>query len=405
MKILQINKYHFIKGGADSVFFNTSTLLRNHGHEVIEFCTQNPLNLFSASQDYFAYAPEIREQSGWGKIKSVPRFFWNSDAASRLDRLLGEHKPDVAHIHNMFNGLSLSILPVLKKHHVPVVVTVHDTRFICPSSYFNLRGKHCDVCLKQGGLNCGLHKCYQNDFLNSWMCALEMFHKEFLFNYDRFIDKYIFVSNRYRLLHQSRHSYFSDKGCVLYNFLPDMKQIVPNNKKGTYLFYYGRITEEKGIRTLIEAMKTLPGLTLKVAGNGPLLDALKAKRLDNVEFLGFKSGSDLFKEVRNASFVIVPSEWEENNPLTVIEAYAYGKPVIGSRMGGIPEIVNVDTGFLFDAFDLDGLRSVIRKAASMTNDAYNQMSDNARRFAEANFDAGKHYMNLIDIYNQVIDRK
>lgn len=160
MKILLINKYYYLKGGADSVFFNTKKILEENGHTVVPFCTQHPKNEKGEENLSFVNAPEIRCLGAVGKIKSVGRFIWNRKAAQKLEKLIVKERPDVAHIHNIFNGLSLSILPVLKKYHIPVVVTLHDTRFICPSSYFNLRGRHCDRCLKiTKGLNCGLHKC------------------------------------------------------------------------------------------------------------------------------------------------------------------------------------------------------------------------------------------------------
>lgn len=402
MRILLINKYHYIKGGADTVFFNTSTLLQSHGHEVVEFCTQNPKNLPSKYEQYFAYAPELRDLGLWGKLRNLPKFFINKNAIKQLERLITDLKPDVAHIHNIFNGISLAILPVLKKHQIPTVITIHDTRFICPSSLFNSRGKLCETCLKRGGINCGIYKCYQNNLINSWMCAFEMLHKEYLFDYNEYIDKYIFVSHKFKDHHQLRHSYFQSKGCVLYNFLPNLSKITPKYEKGKYLFFYGRITEEKGITTLIETMKHLPHLQLRIAGTGQLLNHLKALNLKNVIFLGFKSGEELFNELRNSSFVIVPSECEENNPLTIIESYAHGKPVIGSRIGGIPEIINDNTGFLFETSNKESLIKAINRAMNISNEEYYEMSVNARKFAETHFDANNHYYKLTSIYQEVI---
>lgn len=405
MRILQINKYHYIKGGADTVFFNTIDLLRTKGHIVAPFCTLNAKNIPSDYDRYFAYAPELRDQGVVGKLKGVPRFFSNADAVKRLEELIGDFKPDVAQLHNIFNGISLAILPVLKRHNIPVVFSMHDTRFICPSSYFLQRGKACENCLKWGGMNCGLRRCYQDNLLNSWMCAFEMLHKEYLFNYDKYIDRYIFASHRFWGFHKQRHSYFHDKGMVLYNFLPGIKNVVPSSKRGDYLLYYGRVTAEKGIATLVEAMRSLPHLKLKVAGTGPLLEPLSALGLKNVEFMGFLSGKELFDTVRNASFVIVPSECEENNPLTVIEAYAYGKPVIGAKIGGVPEIITPDTGFLFTSKDAKTLTEAIEAASAVGDGKYALMSKAARTFADEHFDADKYYERLMTVYQQVISNR
>ena len=402
MKVLLINKYHYIKGGADAVFFNTKNLLESYGIETIEFCTNNSKNTRSKWEKYFVFAPEIRELTGWRKkAQQIIRFIWNRDAAKKLEKLIREERPDVAHLHNIFNGISLSILPVLKKHHVPVVVTMHDTRFICPSSYFNTR-VWCNNCLKYGCVSCGLHRCYQDDFINSWMCTLEMMHKEKWFRYDKYIDHYIFVSKKFMQFYAERHNWFKEKGSVLYNFLPNQYDIDMSCNRGSYLLYYGRITKEKGIVTLVEAVKMLPNVRLIVAGDGPLLPNMKQKSIKNVEFVGFKRGDELFDLVKYASFVLVPSECEENNPLTIIESYSYGKPVIGSNMGGISEIIDDNiTGFIFQAFSRSALADTIVKAINVTDEQYMQMAQQARLLAEKYFSPQTHYLRLMEIYDKV----
>ncbi|GHT58634.1 hypothetical protein FACS18945_4660 [Bacteroidia bacterium] len=237
------------------------------------------------------------------------------------------------------------------------------------------------------------------------MTAMEMIHKDFFFDYDKYTDKYIFVSNDYLSFHQKAHSYFKDKGIVLYNFLPQLKSIVPCNEKGNYLLYYGRLTAEKGIERLVRVMDKFPNIKLKIAGTGSLSEHLKQIAGKNVEFLGFLSGETLFDTIKKSSFVIVPSEWKENNPLTVIEAYSLGKPVIGSRIGGIPEIIREnETGFIFETFDTNSLISVIEKACQTDVNTYKNMSNCARTFAEKYFDSETHYQQLMNIYTQIIQQ-
>ncbi len=404
MRILQINKYNYLRGGSEAVFFNTIKMLEEHGHEVARMCICHPRNERSQWERYFVNAPEIRDIQGFiGKLRSVPRFFMNHDAAVKIEQLIYDFHPEVAHLHNIFNGISLSILPVLKRHNVPVVITLHDTRFICPSTQFNLQGEQCNDCLaKTHGLRCGLQRCYENSTVNSWMCALEMLHKDKFFHYDDYLDRYIFVSRRYKDCHSLRHNYFDKKGIVLYNFASDINKIKPNPQKGNYFLFYGRVTADKGINTLIEAMRQLPDLHLHVVGTGPLLEQLKSQGISNVEFLGYKSGNELFNQVRNASFIIVPSEWEENNPMTVIESYTHGKPVIGSAIGGIPEIIeHGTTGYVFPAFDKDALAATIREASQVSDNKYTEMSHSARTFAENHFNPDKHYEVLMHIYKKL----
>ena len=168
------------------------------------------------------------------------------------------------------------------------------------------------------------------------------------------------------------------------------------------MLFYGRITAEKGIAALISAMRDLPDIKLKVVGDGPLREPLEQQAPANVEFLGFKKGDALFEQVRHASFVIVPSECEDNNPLTIIEAYSHGKPVIGSITGGIPEIVTPDTGFLFEMGNVEQLKRCIMKANVINAETYRQMSIASRKFALSNFSPEIHYKKLMGIFNETI---
>jgi len=404
MEVLLANKYGYIKGGADTVFFNTKRLLEEHGNKVIPFCVKNDRNDPSLSEysDYFAESPEIRNQNFFGKVKEVSNFFYNKGAARQLGKLLERERPDIAHLHNIFNGLSMSILPVLKKYRIPVIITLHDARFICPSSYCTLRGKKCEQCLKRFGLNCGIYRCFHDEFINSWMCAFEMFQKERLFHYDDYIEQYIFVSKFYKDLHAEKHDYFGRKGTVLYNFYKQVE--AKETKHEDYFLYYGRIISSKGIGTLIQAVKELPNVKLRIAGTGDMLDDIKRMKLKNVECLGFIKGEELKDAIKNASFIIVPSEWIENNPMTIIEAYSYGKPVIGSRIGGIPEIINEgNTGYVFNAFDKTDLMKKLIKASKISDEEYTRMSSAAYQFARHNFSDAIHYEKLMNIYNQAID--
>lgn len=400
MRVLQVNKYNYLRGGSEAVFFNTIKMLEEHGHEVARMSVNHPKNEPSQWQPYFVDAPEIRDIKGAaGKLRSIPRFFMNRDAARKMEQLINDFRPDVAHLHNIFNGISLSILPVLKRHGVPVVITLHDTRFICPSLHFNLYGKRCDNCLNTWGLNCGVYRCYEDSLVNSWMCAFEMLYKEKIFHYDDYINRYIFASRNHLDKHAMRHLYFRQKGDVLYNFVPGLTQTRPSLSHKGYFLFYGRIIDYKGIGTLIESMKSLPDLTLKVAGTGPMLEQLKSIAMPNVQFVGYKAGKELFDLVKDASFIIVPSECEENNPMTIVEGYTYGKPVIGSSLGGIPEIIEQDkTGYVFRAFDKEALAATIRKASQITDERYAEMSRRARAFAEEHFNPDTYYTSLMAVY-------
>lgn len=400
MKILQITKYHYLRGGAERVFFNTIDLLRSHGHEVVPFCVHHPDNLPSEWDKYFADADELRDMGTLEKVKNIGRFFINHDAADKLDSLLDVFKPDIVHLHNIFNGLSLAILPILKKHGLPVVITCHDTRFLCPSPNFDLGSGVCRNCNRTGYMNCVVRNC-QKSLVTSIMGMLEMLHKDHFFKYDRYIDRYILLNGIYQNAFAKRHSYFKDKGDVLYNFINMESELKP--RKGGYLLFTGRMTKEKGVELLLGAAAKLPGLKFKFAGTGPLEDAVRNCGLRNVEALGWVEGEALNKIIDGCSWAVIPSCCIDNNPMSLIEANARCKPVIAAKIGGIPEIVqHGKTGFLFLAEDENSLVATIKKAKALTDEQYLEMARNAYDFAHANFSAPHHYERLMDIYRKAI---
>ena len=196
---------------------------------------------------------------------------------------------------------------------------------------------------------------------------------------------------------------------TLYNFSTSIAVSPKAMPKEKYFLYFGRLSYEKGVRTLLEAFKDLPECKLKVVGTGPIEDGLKefvcTYGMKNVEFLGYKRGKELKDLVANAYFVIVPSEWYENNPMTIIEAYSVGTPVIGAKIGGIPEIVvEGETGFQFESGNADNLRSKVVIADGLTADEYTNQSTGALKFAHENLSLENYYPRLIAFYNQFIKK-
>lgn len=403
MKILQINKYFYRKGGAETVFFNTIKLLEEKGHTVIPFSLQNKKNISSPYSPFFVEYPELSESNLSTKIKNVFKFIYNKEAAENLERLIIKERPDIAHIHLMFNSLSVSILPVLKKHRIPIVMSVHDYRLVCPAyTFIDGKGNFCEKCAGGKFYNCITNKCSGNNLSNSMMLSLDSYFRHFFFSPINYIRKFIFVSNFSREKHIQINNNFKKKSTRLYNFTPSPKET--NSVKGDYMFFFGRISNEKGIKTLLEAFKQLPKIQLKIAGTGPLFEELKMWSLPNVEFLGFRSGDDLKKQIMNSSFVIVPSECYENNPMSIIEAYTLGKPVIGSNIGGIPELIEEKkTGMLFTVKSVENLKEILAEADKITDKQYKDMSASAIEFAKNNFSEDNHYEKLISIYKETIN--
>ena len=198
------------------------------------------------------------------------------------------------------------------------------------------------------------------------------------------------------------------KSIVSYNTIPPIEEHFISRGRGEYYLFFGRLSYEKGIKTLIEAFTALNGPKLKIVGTGPEEEMLKAyvaehHSEDKIEFVGYRSGDELKELIRDASFVIVPSECYENNPMTIIEAYSAGVPVIGAHIGGIPEIIDENhTGLLFPSGDVQGLKEAITKAESLSEEEYAEMSGAARKFAAENFSEEQSYKRIITLYQEII---
>jgi glycosyltransferase involved in cell wall biosynthesis len=406
MRILLINSYHYRKGGADAVYFNTARLLEQNGHEVFFFSTKNNENVPYKFEGYFANNFDYREMSFVKKILAIKSFFYNEDTSAKLLRFINEIKPELIHIHLFMGGLSSSILTVIKKKDIPVLHSVHDYRLICPAYLFiDGNNKVCEKCVDGFYLHCIINKCSGNNLSQSSILATDAYFRKYFVKPINYIDHFIFVSKFIQNKHIEFNSKFEAKASVLYNFNPEINSIVPCHKKGNYFLYFGRISREKGIITLIQAASRAE-LSLKIVGTGPMYDQLKEEKSENVEFLGYKTGEELWSLIRNASFIVVPSEWYENNPLTIVEAYSFGKPVIGARIGGIPEIVEENiTGYLFDPGNISALVNILLQADRLSSGEYQNMSKHARLFAEYNFNPENHYKELIGIYKDVIANK
>jgi len=409
MKILQINSCHYRRGGADVVYLNTGKLFEDHGHEVYYFSQKSKKNIYTTTSKYFIKETNYFEKSFLGKFFLIPRFFFSLEAKKKISQLLNDLQPDVAHVHLYKADLTPSILQILKKNKVPVLITLHDYGMLCPHNLM-LDGKMniCNRCVHGSALNCIIHKCNRNNLIFSCLSSFEYIFQKKFFPFEKYFNKIIAVSKFGQKLH-NESGIFRRKVDHLYNFYPNLVNTEINSKKGTYFLFFGRLSGEKGIETLFSAwLRKVRNSILKVVGTGELFDVLNKMASGNlgIEILGFKSGSELNILIREASFIIVPSECYENNPLTIIEAYANGKPVIGSKIGGVPEIIDEgNTGYLFEMKSVRELSEKIDLAEAVDENEYARLSNNARKFAERHFNPMTHYDRLIEIYQQAIINK
>ena len=379
------------------------------GHQIIYFSQKSKNNYETDSSKYFIEGIDFFNSSIVNRALMIPRFFYSYEAKKKLEQLILNEQPDIAHVHLYKGTLTSSILTVLKNKRIPTILTLHDYGLLCPHNLF-IDGKNniCERCVGSTALNCIVHKCNHSSYPLSTISAIEFIFNNKFFSFNKYFNKIITVSNFALNKHMSAFSEFSDKFIQLFNFYPDLINTPISSKKGEYCLFYSRLSVEKGAITLLKAWSKIDkNIKLKIAGTGSQMETLKKitaeEKLTNIEFLGHIESVELNENIKNASFIIVPSEWYENNPLTVIEAYANGKPVIASDVGGLPEIiVDGKTGYLFKMGEVEALSKTITKAAKITPGEYEVMSANARNFAEKNFDEKKHYNRLLEIYDEAI---
>lgn len=397
MKILQINNYDYRKGGAESVFLNTIELLNQKGHHVIPFSSQKTKSSEVIDSDF------LLKNSTNNKFGiNLFRNFYSLEASQKIKTLIATFKPDIAHIHNIHGVITSSILPVLKKFDIPIVATIHGFKYLCPAYVFiNGKGEICEACKGGKYYKCFTNNCSVEGRFKSFILSADSYFRDFLFPFDKYIDKFIFVSQFTQNKFVEFRPQLISKSHQIYNFY---KSIPGKETRSStdYYFYFGRLDREKGLFTLLEAFRKNPDKKLIMVGKGPLADKLNQLKSSNVEMLGYKRGNELEELIKNAYFIIVPSECYENNPMAIVESFAFGKPVIGSDLGGISELMDKNqNGFLFEPGNVVELADLITMTSKLNLSAYNDLSYNAKQFALRNFSPDNHYQKLLDIYSKL----
>lgn len=408
MKVLLIDVYNFNKGGAETVCFNTGKLLEEHGHQVVYFTLKWEKNNPSPYSKYFPESKETRK-GPLKQVKNMVNYFYHFEAAKKMEQLIEDERPDIAHIHLMWGQITPSIFPVLRKHRIPILLTVHDYRIVCPAYTFrDGSGRICEDCQGHSFYKCFTHTCCKGSKVMSAVMAAEQYFRNAFFNPAKYIDGFLYVSNFARDIQEKYMPAVKNKpNITLYNFSTSIANQPKAMPKDKYFLFFGRLSYEKGVKTLLEVFNGLPECHLKIVGTGPKEDELKAfvesNGMKNVEFLGYKRGKELQDLVANAYYVIVPSECYENNPMTIIEAYSVGTPVIGARIGGIPEIVvESETGFQFESGNSIDLKEAVVKASSLSVEKYTSYSIGTIKFAQDNLSSDSYYPRLVDFYESFL---
>jgi glycosyltransferase involved in cell wall biosynthesis len=403
MKILQVNKFFYLKGGAEQVMFETAEILLEKGHEIGFFSMKHPYNKTTEYENYFVGNVDFNRRDDIHSIKTAMRVLYSFKARQNIEQLIQTFRPDIAHLHNIYHQISPSIIHSLKKANVPIVMTLHDYKVVCASYSMIANGKICEACRYGKYYNCLYRNCVKASRMKSLLNTVEMYlHHKMLHIYD-LVD--VFISPSQFLIEKLNYMGFKGRIEHIPNFIDHVRFVPDYGIKEKSISYIGRLSHEKGLNLLIDAMSNID-LTLKIIGEGPLKNELQAKvkyaGANNIVFMGFKSGTELREEICKSLFTVMPSICYENYPLSVIESFALGKPVVGARIGGIPELVKDNiTGYTFKPFDAIDLREKIMKLAS-DPESILQMGKNARNFIENELNPNKHYELLIQAYNLAI---
>lgn len=407
MKILLVNKFFYLKGGSEHVFFRTAELLKNKGHEIIFFSMENPCNFNSADKKYFVKRIDYEHSGIINKISSSLKLLYSLEAKNKIRVLLKNEHLHLAHLHNIYHQISPSILHSLKEFNLPVIITLHDYKMVCASHALLANGKICQACKGGRYYECLVKKCVRDSRMKSLINTIEMYlHQNILHIYD-LVD--IFISPSRFLKLKLEEMGFKGKIVYLPNFV-NLNEFKPKfGWEEKSVVYLGRLSKEKGLFPLIDAARNVKAVSFKIIGDGPIKSILEEKvkkeNIKNVYFLGYKTGEELKDEIRRSMFIVLPSECVENNPMSIIEGFALGKPALGSRIGGIPELIRDNiTGLTFQVGNEDDLSLKIEYLVSNPDEII-EMGKNARLYVEQELSTEKHYQGLMQIYRQLIESK
>lgn len=388
-RILVANKFYYPRGGDCIYTMGLVDLLQSQGHDVAVFAMQHPENY---QTEWNAYFPsEINFSLGLGLGKAALRPFGTGEVKRKFNALLDEFHPDIVHLNNIHTQLSPVIAELAHQRGIKVIWTLHDYKLLCPRYDCLRNGKTvCEDCFIDK-INVLKNKCIKNSLFASYIAYKEAmcWTRERL---EACTDAFICPS-QFMASEMEKGGFDKRKLYTICNFLDVNKCQRESYEKENWYCFVGRLSHEKGVKTLIEAANQLP-YKLIVIGDGPLRNELELLSKSNIEFVGQKQWDDLKGFVGKARFSVIPSEWNEVFGLVIIESQCLGTPVLGAKMGGIPDLIGErQEGMLFKSGDADDLKN---KIEAMFNGSFDYKA--LAEKAQAKFNAGKYYKQLIQIY-------
>lgn len=398
--LLSINNYFYRRGGAEVVFLEHNRLFEGIDWQVVPFSMQHEKNLPSSWSPYFVDEIEFGQNySALQKIKNALKISYSFEAREKLRKLLKRVRPDVAHAHNVYHHISPSFFSLLKAEGIPTVLTLHDLKIACPAYKMLTHDGICERCKGGATWNVISNKCIKNSTLLSTVIFAESMTQRLLGSYANNVDRFV-VPSRFYLEKLVEWGWPRERFVHIPNFV-DVTTHVPDENVGTAFIFFGRLGPEKGLRTLILAAEKSKS-PVWIVGTGPEEGMLKKLAIDtgaNVQFFGYKTGEDLHELIRRARAMILPSEWYENAPMSVMEAYALGRPAIGANIGGIPELIRIgETGDVFESGNVDALATMMTRFTGYSDQQIMSMGKAGRIWMEQEFTAECYRDRVRDLY-------
>lgn len=406
LKVISVNKYYTMHGGADREMFNLERVLLSHGHEVAPFCVDVPGNMATTYGKYFPSSYEWSESASFTLAQNVKGFLkivYNFEAKKKLARLVADFGPDIAHIHNIHYDVSPSVIDTLKGLGVPVVMHLHDSRLFCPNGVMFTEHQYCNRCLYHKYYHAALHRCLNHSLKGSIAASVAFYVHRWLRVWTEKVDRYIVPTKIVREM--AIESGIDSRKIDLYTYPAPLDSVQPSWVYENYILFFGYHAEQKGIYCLLEAMAQLKSnVKLKICGKGPETGRIKEfvseKGLENVEIIGFVSDESLHELLSRCLFVVLPSIGFENSNALIREANSAGKAVLGSDRGGIPElIIDGQTGLIYESSNVSELSRKIDELVSDVEGTI-RLGRNARALVERECDEQVYYRNILDTYEK-----
>jgi glycosyltransferase involved in cell wall biosynthesis len=401
-QLLSINNYYYLRGGSEAVYFEHNRLFEHAGWEVVPFAMHNAQNQPSEWSEHFINQTDGAGGSPMAKLSRAVGAIYSTEAARRIRALIALTRPNVAHAHNIYHHLSPSVLVELHRQAIPVVLTLHDLKLVCPAYKMHTQGAVCERCRGGALRNVVKNRCIKNSAAMSALVWLESTVHKALDLYMSTVTRFV-VPSRFFL--QKFAEWGVDTGRFVH--IPnsvDVEAMAAEGTPGDAFVYLGRLVPEKGVATLIRAA-ALARVRLRIIGTGSEEQALRqlaAELGGDVEFTGYLTGSALRAAVSSARAVVIPSEWYENAPISVMEASALGRPVIGANIGGIPELIRPgETGFIFTSGSVDSLVDVLTSVQRLPVSATQRMGSAGREWMRAEFSPTAYRDRMLALYGQI----